>query len=363
MKRSLISFLLLILAFVKPNFSSAQEAEVPKLVWEVTKVNLGTILQEDGPQVATFNFTHTQDSVLVLTEVLTDCGCTTADYTQDSLMVGERGSVSILFDPISSAGDFSRMVIVKGNLHSVEDTLFLEGTSIPFPDNPLLDYPEKRLDYGFRLPKVNLGDVFTNEPKRKFIEVFNFGAIPLMADSLRWAAPEYIQLRQVEDSIPSQDRGLLEIIYDGQLKGDLGFFEDQIGMGWETGNQFPLELIGDIFEFYAAISREELSIKPQLEISRKEIDLKEIPVNQIQEEEVTLTNRGQQVLEIKKIQGNCNCLKLEAETTSINPGQTITLNISFDPKGRQGIDQRNIYVFSNDPVNPVQLIILKSRVK
>jgi len=30
--------------------------------------------------------------------------------------------------------------------------------------------------------------------------------------------------------------------------------------------------------------------------------------------------------------------------------------------GRKGIDQRNIYIFTNDPVNPVQLLVIKSRV-
>jgi hypothetical protein len=38
------------------------------------------------------------------------------------------------------------------------------------------------------------------------------------------------------------------------------------------------------------------------------------------------------------------------------------LNLVFDPIGRKGIDQRNIYIFTNDPVNPVQLLVLKSRI-
>jgi hypothetical protein len=39
------------------------------------------------------------------------------------------------------------------------------------------------------------------------------------------------------------------------------------------------------------------------------------------------------------------------------------LSLVFDPVGRKGIDQRNIYIFSNDPVNPVQLIVMKSRIE
>ena len=363
MNRYGTSILFLTLFFATPLLSFAQETTIPKLIWEITKVDLGTILQEDGPQVAEFNFTHTQDSILVLTEVLTDCGCTTSEFTSDSLKVGESGIVRVTFDPLSGVGDFSRMVIVKGNLQSVEDTLYIEGTSIPFPDNPLLEYPQKKLDYGFRLDKVNMGEVFTNVPKQKIVEVFNFGATTLFADSLRWSAPEYIQIRQLEDSIAAQDRGLIEISYDGHIKNELGFFQDQFSMGWEEDHQFSVELIGDVFEFYTPISKDQLNVKPQLVMSRKEIDLNEIPASQIQEEEIIISNRGQQVLEIKKIQGNCTCLKLEMPSTSIIPGESLTLSITFDPKGRKGIDQRNIYLFSNDPVNPVQLLILKSKIE
>jgi hypothetical protein len=51
-----------------------------------------------------------------------------------------------------------------------------------------------------------------------------------------------------------------------------------------------------------------------------------------------------------------------ASKTSLLPGEKMELNLVFDPIGRKGIDQRNIYIFSNDPVNPVQLFVLKSRI-
>jgi hypothetical protein len=102
---------------------------------------------------------------------------------------------------------------------------------------------------------------------------------------------------------------------------------------------------------------------PQLFIENKEVNLGSISPNTIQIRTVNLTNRGHQVLEIRKIQGNCECLKLEMGKTSINPGETLEMKITFDPKGRFGLDQRNIYIFSNDPVNSVQLIVVKSRVE
>jgi hypothetical protein len=53
---------------------------------------------------------------------------------------------------------------------------------------------------------------------------------------------------------------------------------------------------------------------------------------------------------------------VEYPKTNLLPGEKMELNLVFDPIGRKGIDQRNIYIFSNDPVNPVQLFVLKSRI-
>lgn len=343
--------------------SSAQEGEIPKTIWEVNRINLGTILEEQGPQIAEFKFTHTQDSVLLIEQVLTDCGCTTAEFTQDSLRVGEAGIVRISFDPVTAAGPFSRMIVVKGNLKSVQDTLFVDGIAIPFPQNPLIEYPIKKSDYGFRQRKVNVGEVFTNEPKLKTIELFNFGSQPLLADSAFMSGPQHVYLVGVSDSIPSQGRGLIELAYDGGLKNDLGFFEDAVFVGWKGADSIRLDVLAEVFEYFPPIAKEDMSRVPQLSLSTKEVDWNDISPSEVQEEEVLLTNRGQETLEIRKVQGNCACLTLSLANTSIRPGESLPLKITFDPKGRLGRDQRNVYIFTNDPVNPVQLIVLKSRIE
>lgn len=358
-----ILFALLLLSFVS-QLAQAQDSITPKLIWAVNKVDLGTVLEEQGPQVAEFEFTHTQDSLFYIETVVTDCGCTTVDYTRDTLQVGESGVLQVSFDPSSGAGLFSRMVIVKGNLFGVQDTLYIEGNAIPRPSDPTAAYTIRKGDLGFRLDKINVGEVFDNVPKLKQVEVYNFGKQPFYKDSLQFAGPAYISVYQLTDSIMPNDRGLLQVVYDGAMKGDLGYFEDQVSLNWQDSTTFiQLDVLADVFEYYAPFAKDNLNLVPQLVINPKEIDLRTINAGNIQVEYVVLQNKGRQVLEIKKIQGNCECLKLEIPKTSLEPGESFQLKVVFDPKGRKGIDQRNIYIFSNDPVNPVQLFLLKSRVE
>lgn len=357
------SLLSIIFILTIPQLVQAQDTSIPRLVWKVNKIDLGTVLEEEGAKIAEFEFTHTQDSLFFIEQVITDCGCTTVTYKQDTLAVGESGKVAISFDPSSGAGYFSRMIIVKGNLVNSQDTLYIEGTAVPLPENPEMAYERIEGNIGFRLKKVNMGEVLTNEPKLKQIEIFNFGKDPINAQGLTVAGPEFIQVTQREELIYPNQRGLLDLYFDGNKKGELGYSEDQVVLSWGKDYLVRLSVLANVFEYFPPIPKDKLNEVAQLSISPKEIDLRTISSNAIQKKSVTLTNKGREKLEIRKIQGNCVCLTLEIPKTTIMPGESIELEITFDPKGRQGIDQRNIYIFSTDPLNSVQMLVLKSRIE
>lgn len=354
------------LFFIVPSLSAqAQETSIPKLIWKVNRINLGTILEEQGPQTAEFEFTHTQDSLFFIQEVWLECGCTSVEYTQDTLQVGESGKVKVSFDPTSAAGFFSKLIVVTGNLSGVQDSLFLEGISIPYPTDISRAYPVVKASLGFRLRKVNMGDVFDNEPKIKYLEFFNSGKNLLKKESFKAQTPPHIKVTQVQEFVRPKERGLLRITYDGKVRNDLGYIEDSFQINWSdiSDSELTLEFIADLFQYFPAVKSDQLNDVPQLFIAQKEIDLKDISSKSVVRRTVTLTNKGRQTLEIRKIQGNCECLRIEAPKERIAPGESMELALIFDPIGRKGIDQRNIYIFSNDPVNPVQLIVMKSRIE
>ncbi len=345
--------------------SQAQEGTIPKLIWKVNRIDIGTVLEEQGLQHAEFEFTHTQDSLFFIQDIWAECGCTTVEYTRDTLRVGESGKIKVSFDPTSSAGFFSKLIVVKGNLSGTQDSLYIDGISIPYPVDLQRAYPVVIGELGFRLKKVNMGDVFNNEPRIKYVEFFNQSKMILLKGAFRSETPPYIQISQVEQFVKPNERGLLMIRYDGELKDALGFYEDQVPISWENieMGEMNLEIVADLFQYFAPIQKSELDKVPQLFIAQKEIDLREISSKTIVRRTVTLTNQGRQTLELKKVEGNCQCLMIEAPKDTLEPGESMELSLTFDPIGRKGIDQRNIYLFSNDPLNPVQLIVIKSRIE
>lgn len=344
--------------------SHAQQQAVAKLVWKVNRIDLGTVLEEQGLQSVIFDYTLSQGTRFAIQEVKTDCGCTTVSYSKDSLGIGESGKIQVEFDPSSAAGFFSKLVLVRGNQGKVQDSLFIEGIAIPYPANLERNYPVKLGFLGFRMKKVNMGDVFDNEPKVKFVEFFNYGTQVLDKKSFISNAPSYLRIEQIQDYVRPKERGLLKITYDAKLRPELGAVSDKIWINWNNVKEgkLELEILADLFDYFEPIAKSELGKVPQLFLDQKVIDLGEIDTNAVQRKTLMLTNLGKENLEIRKVQENCTCLTTEYPKTILLPGEKIELTLVFDPVGRKGNDQRNIYIFTNDPVNPVQLLVVKSKV-
>lgn len=342
-----------------------QSVPTPKLIWKVNRIDLGTLLEEQGKQSVVFDFTVSQGSSFFIQEVAPDCGCTTVAFAKDTLTLGQSGQIQVDFDPSSAAGFFSKLVVVRGGQGQVQDSLYIEGISLPYPVNLDRNYPVKLGSLGLRMKIVNMGEVFDNEPKIKYLEFFNYSTAPLEKKNFNSKGPAYIQLEQVQELVRPKERGLLKISYQASLRPELGTVSDKAAISWDKNPASALELdiLAELFDYFEPIYKNQLADVPQLYMAQKVINLGNISPDSIVNRVVTLTNLGKKDLEIRKMQGNCVCLTLELGKTILAPGEKVDLNLIFNPTGRKGIDQRNIYLFTNDPVNPVQLFVLKSRVE
>lgn len=363
-KRDVPKFILFSI-FILPFFASAQVGVDPQLVWEKNLIDLGAVMEENGKVTSEFFFVNKADFPIYIDEIITDCGCTTAWYTTDTLDQDKIGSVKISYEPTPRGGTFSKMIIVKTNIDSDGDSLFLEGYNIPYPSDVQSHYSHLIGDLGFYHKTINLGNVFTNEPKVKYLDFFNFKNYPLIINLVKTQFPDHVQGRFQPTVIPAKSRGILELTLDGLKKNDLGYFEEEIEIFLATTEDtpIPLKLIGNIHEHFDPVPISELNNIPRLTLSELEVDLNKInahiPISKI----ITLTNEGTQPLNIRKVISNCECLSFSLEKSDLEVGEKGDLIFTFDPKGRKGIDHKTLTIFSNDPLNPTKTVLIKSRVQ
>jgi hypothetical protein len=72
------------------------------------------------------SFTNTGKKTLVLTDVYTNCGCTTVDWPKDPFAPGKSGTLKITYNP-TETGPFNKTVYVYTNAQNSSETIQIEG--------------------------------------------------------------------------------------------------------------------------------------------------------------------------------------------------------------------------------------------
>lgn len=360
------STLLLIFFGLATAFSlQAQQLDDASLHWEQKSVQLGSVMEEYGTVTASFFVANEGAGPIIINEVETDCGCTSVDFVTDTLDVNQVGKIEVSYQPTSFGGAFHKEIIVRNNRNSAGDTLSLEGFNIPFPENASNYYQFKVGDLGFRFSSVNMGEVFTNSPKVKYVDFYNFKDLPITLDGGGFSLPEHINIALIPAIVPAKSRGLLAISYDGLAKDDFGFFDEEISFNIEALNpeSVNLRLLTTIHEYFAPVPVSQINEVPRLGVAQVEVDFGSIPADKEVLKTITLSNSSKQEVNIRKIVSNCDCMSFSVPKYTLSPGESMDLSLTFDPSGRLGIDHKMVTIFSNDPLNPTRTIVLKSKIK
>ena len=75
------------------------------------------------------SFTNTGKKTLVLTDVYTNCGCTTVDWPKDPFPPGKSGKLKINYNP-TETGPFNKLIYVHTNAQNSSETIQIEGMII-----------------------------------------------------------------------------------------------------------------------------------------------------------------------------------------------------------------------------------------
>lgn len=350
---------LLILFFLASTIAQAQLAD--PLVFNEKTHDFGPI-NEDGGNVATeFKFVNKSGRPIKIVNVQPSCGCTTPDWTRDIIEDGASGIIKASFDPRGKAGYFNKSITVTTDLNSSPIILAIKGNVEGKTDNNEYDVRN-----GALLTKVstfNIGKIFINKDNGfKSFDIKNGGKIDLTFGAIK--APDYITV-QLPQSIKPGEKSNLLLFYDAQKKNSYGFVSDNIEIATNdpAGAIKSFSVFATIEEYFPSLTAKAIEEAPVLNLENQEIKFGQLSQNAIFNHEIVVKNSGQSTLLIRALQPNCSCLEAKTEKVELKPGTSSTIKITFAPKGRPGIQNKSIAVYSNDPRNPVQRITLAGVVR
>ena len=112
-----------------------QEADVtvkdgPKIVFAETTHDFGDIEQGDKVNY-TFKFTNEGTQPLILSNVLTTCGCTATDWPRDPVAPNEGGKIDVTFNSAGKMGKQNKVITVVSNAVNPQERVSIVTNVMP----------------------------------------------------------------------------------------------------------------------------------------------------------------------------------------------------------------------------------------
>ena len=130
-KLSILFFTLLFLnAAYAQEEASTEAADGPKITFAEDTHDFGDI--EQGTKVShTFEFENAGTDPLILSNVLTTCGCTATDWPRDPVAPGNGGKIEVSFNSAGKMGKQNKVVTVVSNAVNAQERVKIITNVLP----------------------------------------------------------------------------------------------------------------------------------------------------------------------------------------------------------------------------------------
>ena len=120
-----ILFILIPMLFITIGTVSAQKKAV--IVADTTVYDFGEIKEEGGIVSCVFKINNAGEAPLVITRVITPCGCTTTEWTKEPIAPGESGEIKVSYNPAGRPGPFTKVLSIYSNGKNGSYALTIRG--------------------------------------------------------------------------------------------------------------------------------------------------------------------------------------------------------------------------------------------
>jgi hypothetical protein len=334
-------------------FQINAQTKVAKISFNESVYDFGQIQEANGKVSHKFEFVNTGSSPLIITGVNTSCGCTTPSWTNTPVAAGEKGFVDVTFNP-QGYRSFTKSITVNTNGDPATVQLLIKGNvqSSQSVEPVKEDYKYEIGGVKLMSQHVGFGQINRDEKQTKTIEVFNSNTT---AATLSFSnIPSEITILANPTVLEPNSKGTIVITYDAALKNDWDYVFDMVSMlvnGQAYGNN-RINLSAIIKEDFSKLSVAELAKVPVISFDQESFSFGEIKEGAKVDFVFKLKNSGKSNLLIRKVSSSCGCTVAMPEKTTIEPGKTVDLKVSFDSEHKTGAQNKSITVISNDPKNP-----------
>lgn len=337
--------------------SSLASYAQPEFVADTPRMRVGEILFQQ-PRMVTFAFKNKGDKPLEILKVIPSCGCTTADWPREKIEPGGVGLITSVYDA-RMLGTFYKELAVYTTASAEPVYLSMEGRVVSelldFTGDFPIDLGSVRLNTNYlEFDNVNRGD----HPVCEF-QVVNLERTPYSPELMH--LPAYLSMECIPEVIAGGKVGRVRLTLDSDKLGMLGLNQTRIFlsryMGDKIGESNEILVSAVLLPDFSNLSEEELERAPQIQFSAKEIDFGSLNGKKKLTQTITITNAGQEPLDIRSVQVFNQALSVSVNKRVIAPGKTaimkVTVNAQFLKNAR---NRPRVLLITNDPLHAKEVI-------
>ena len=110
--------------------TEAKNQNGPKITFEKSEFDFGDIHQGDKVEHV-FVFENSGTEPLILSNVLTTCGCTASEWPREPIAPGKKGEIKVTFNSAGKMSRQNKVVTVVSNAVNSQEKVKLVGNVLP----------------------------------------------------------------------------------------------------------------------------------------------------------------------------------------------------------------------------------------
>lgn len=326
------------------------------LLFDSRDWDFGTVQETGGKVSHTFTFTNAGTSSVTVNSAVSSCRCATPSFSRKALQPGERGEITVTFDPEGITDTFTKSIRVISS--SGQDILRIRG-KISLARNIGEEYPYRMGEslsadrLALQFGQIQHGD---NDIRRE-IRLFNpTGKVIRLSCRLAGrsgcvsvSAPSFVS--------PETSVSIMVIV--SPQAGFYGTLTDRIVISAD-GEQYPeIKLYGIVTDDMRGVSVE---TAPRMRCTPAYFNLSELPAKGTARRRTIIVNDGSEDLIIRKIECPTGITSSMDGTRTLKSGEQLEVIFDVDLMAMGNIPDAKVKFVTNDALQPVHIVIFeKSR--
>ena len=331
--------------------------------WDKTVHDFGDVSVSDGPLSCTFTLSNTGQEAIAIYEVVSSCGCTGVEWTQEPILPGKSGTVRATYKNEDGPMPFDKTLTVY--ISGVKKPVILRLRGVVHEKKKSLSelYGAQKLGaFGIKSRQLKTGVLKQGISTSESVTVANLGTKPLKVDFAD-VSPQ-LSLTLTPNPIPANGTAILSytVKADRALYGKNLYHATPVLNGKKGAD--ALEVTCWTQENFGALDQaaRDRAALPYFQTSTVNIGI--VTKGEIIPVKFSCTNRGKESLHIYKADSESTALTPEGRPEDLAPGKNgdvcFTLDTSLLGKGENVI---MISLTTNSPLRPLVNLFVAGEIR